>query len=631
MPFSDLPREILFEIAYHLDDAGMNALCRTNRQIYDFLNGYLYRRDLTRRECKSLFFWSKIEIRGGRVDPLAGTVQQAIAAGRHLDPIPKHYSDALECAWMMRHTGLFELLLREGINCDLDHFLSRAVFYCRADFVKLLLAVPNVDPNVMVNSQYGGKFHILAYSVLEANIDPNVMVDSQYGGKFEGIVKLLLDHPDIDPNCVSEDANGGSPLVLAVDSAMLKLLLDREGIDVNKQDAFGRTALMHQISFAGLVRQGSTEGCELLLNRDDVDLNIRDENGQTALFWACSYDNVSTIDLLLKKEGIDPNARDIDGCTPLGYACYFHGKGWRSHQAPDNYAREIDRHLDDVAKVRLLLSRPDTDPNPVDNDGVSLLSHVVLNITPLYGGLMELLLRAAGALQRCIQSFTASKTTVVPCWTSPDRFLLRAAISLERYQKLGPRQKHMLWLFLSSFSLLDLLCEPRLVVVAKDWMLPERQLREPRHEQCRILKQDHAQLKQQLHELVEVTTLPRGVTPVMTAVAPQWLVSSDTAPLSQAEGAKGREHRGRAAKDRAAKGKRGERATGRTHSGRVLAACTAGRREAAGDNPSVLHGNEAERRTHQANARQTESDTRAMLVWFLEFNTLRFETTVDNP
>src|SRR5712664_1784254 len=220
MPFSDLPREILFEIAYQLDDAGMNALCRTNRQIYDILNGYLYRRDLTRRECKSLFFWSKIE--GGRVDPQA-TVQQAIAAGRHLDPIPKHYSDALECAWMERHTGLVELLLREGINCDLDHFLSRAVFYGEADIVKLLLAVPNVDPNVMVSSEYGD-FHILAYSVSK--------------GEY-AIVKLLLDHPDTDPNCVSEDAEGRSSLALAVGSAMLKLLLDREGIDVNKQDVFG--------------------------------------------------------------------------------------------------------------------------------------------------------------------------------------------------------------------------------------------------------------------------------------------------------------------------------------------------------------------------------------------------------
>ena len=72
----------------------------------------------------------------------------------------------------------------------------------------------------------------------------------------------------------------------------------------------------------------------------------------------------------------------------------------------------------------------------------------------------------------------------------------------------------------------------------------------------------------------------------------------------EAENRGPKEGQRQSARDRAAKGKRGERATGRTHNGRVLAACTAGRREAAGDNLSVLHLNEAERRTHQANARQ---------------------------
>jgi hypothetical protein len=46
LDLSDLPSEILLEIADHLDDAAMNALCRTNRQVYDLLNGRLYRRDL---------------------------------------------------------------------------------------------------------------------------------------------------------------------------------------------------------------------------------------------------------------------------------------------------------------------------------------------------------------------------------------------------------------------------------------------------------------------------------------------------------------------------------------------------------------------------------------------------------
>src|SRR6267378_6640824 len=118
MPFSDLPMEILLEIAYQLDDAGINALCRTNRQIYDFLNGYLYRRDMTRCWpwlCRSLP-WA---VRKG--EEAQGTVQQAIAAGRHLDLIPEciyeiYHLTLLDSA-AKGHTRLVELLLNvEGVN-----------------------------------------------------------------------------------------------------------------------------------------------------------------------------------------------------------------------------------------------------------------------------------------------------------------------------------------------------------------------------------------------------------------------------------------------------------------------------------------------------------------------------------
>jgi ankyrin repeat protein len=305
------------------------------------------------------------------------TVQHTIAAGRHLDLIPEHYGLALDSAAFYGYTDLVELLLNEGTNCDQGYALETAVFYGHAAIVELLLAVPNVDPNVMF-----GIFYILAHSAFDGD---------------DAIVKLLLGHPDIDPNCVSGDADGKSALMLGSTLAVVKLLLGREDIDVNKQDTSGCTALMHYIKHARYDEGGEYEECaKLLLNRDDVDVSLTDGKGQTALFWACKYeyDNISIVDLLLKKEGIDPNARNIDGCTPLGCACYFHGVG-----RPIMHLN----HLNNVAKMRLFLSYPDTDPNPVDNDGVSLLSHVVLSVTPLYGGLMELLLRAAGVSQRCIQ------------------------------------------------------------------------------------------------------------------------------------------------------------------------------------------------------------------------------------
>jgi ankyrin repeat protein len=123
-------------------------------------------------------------------------------------------------------------------------------------------------------------------------------------------------------------------------------------------------------------------------------VNLSDRHGQTPLLFACRSADIQTIDLLLKKEGINPNARNENGCTPLTRLCSF-GVPYRDEVKTRTY-------LDDKAnKVRLLLSHPDTDPNPVYNNGVSLLS--ILNVTPLYGGQLELLLRAAGAMQWCIQ------------------------------------------------------------------------------------------------------------------------------------------------------------------------------------------------------------------------------------
>jgi ankyrin repeat protein len=371
MPFSDLPRDILLEMASQLDDAGMNALCRTNRQIYNFLNGYLYRRDigLSGRGCKSLP-WALCE--GNKAE---ATVQHAIAA--NLDPIPERvyerYHFALRDAAAEGHTRLVKQLLKvEGINPNFGHNGHSPLVFAakggRAATTKFLLATPGVDPNIMIqNPSY-----------------PRIDWDRDYTSEFLGyhglrshletITNLLMD------DIVDCDRDRTSLLMLSVTKPnIVKLLLDRKDIDVNKQDSKGCTALMCAaqcpLSNFGL------ETAKLLLDRDDIDVNLPDRDGRTALFRASCP---SMIDLLLKKEGIGVKARNFDGYSLI---CYLHFT-----QTPN-----------DVAMARLLLSHPDTDPNPVDNNGVSLLSHVILNVTPVFGWQLELLLRAAGATQRCIQ------------------------------------------------------------------------------------------------------------------------------------------------------------------------------------------------------------------------------------
>jgi ankyrin repeat protein len=102
--------------------------------------------------------------------------------------------------------------------------------------------------------------------------------------------------------------------------------------------------------------------------REDVDLTLPDIRGRTPLHWACCFD-YTLVSQLLQSNNVDPNARDISGHTPLAHA------------------------LNDVRVVDLLLRRRDTDPNPVDNKGVSVLTMAT------DCGLEEIvsLLRAAGA------------------------------------------------------------------------------------------------------------------------------------------------------------------------------------------------------------------------------------------
>ncbi|KAN0070027.1 Ankyrin repeat-containing domain protein [Elaphomyces granulatus] len=366
MPFSDLPRVIILEIADQLDDVGVNVLLRTNRQIYDLLNRYLYRRDLKRTQSRSLL-WA---VHRGTEAQATTMVQRAIVVCGHLDLIPESFHIALQASAKEGRVHLVELLLKvKGINPNFGDSsqtpLALAVRGGHVSIVELLLAAANIDPNVTVGC-FGD--HILAYS-------------TYYGHQktaYAAIVKLLLDRPDIDPNVVTADAFRRPVLTWASAPALVRLFLDRKDIDVNKQDNKGYTALWRAAC------SNNFEIAKLLLDRDDINVNLSDMGGRTPLFHACHCRHLSIVRLLLKKDGIDPNARDNDGCTPLAHACHLDCLAFGP----------LPSHL---AVVRSLLSHPDTDPNVVDNNGVRVLAYVIDNVTPRYGEKIESLLRTAGA------------------------------------------------------------------------------------------------------------------------------------------------------------------------------------------------------------------------------------------
>ena len=440
MSLSDVPREILLEIVDHLDCAGINVLARTNKQIYDFLNDRLYRRDAIKSP-----HWS---LRWGVSNGVEATVERALAAGQYLNPILDNFNQALQlavCEGHVRfvepnsfedfyeaplflaakrgHSAVFKLLLTaidSGVDIDarvkglLSDSLVCSCWKGHVSIVRQLLARDDVDINYasrrmydgftvppFTRSEFGctpltiachrGNAEIINLLVAKEGIDVNfcdiggvaplmAAVDKGFVGAVESllarddldpniidssgdhvlgyavslgqvdVVKLLLGHPKIDPNFASE--GGVTALMLAcTEPNMAKLLLDHEEIDVNRQNDEGRTALCEAAYY------GCLESAKLLLEREDTDTNISDISGKTALFWACLRCE-ELVDLLLEQDDIDANARDINGSTPLAFAL-SRGSG--------------------VAIVRSLLSHRDTDPNAVDNDGVSIFSNFINN------------------------------------------------------------------------------------------------------------------------------------------------------------------------------------------------------------------------------------------------------------
>ena len=82
---------------------------------------------------------------------------------------------------------------------------------------------------------------------------------------------------------------------------------------VRQTNEFGRT-LLHMAS-----SQGSTHLVKGILAKEGVDVNKADTSGRTPLFYAASYGHHKVVKALLRKEGIQVNkaVNDVDGYTPL--------------------------------------------------------------------------------------------------------------------------------------------------------------------------------------------------------------------------------------------------------------------------------------------------------------------------
>lgn len=223
--------------------------------------------------------------------------------------------------------------------------LMRAIEYHRPGITTTLLQAPGLDPNASDEHGRTALYHAMARGdreTVRALLDRKARTDTvTKDGKtvlhalFEPLpwrltadpanielVKLLVDRKDIDIN--RTDAKGDTVMSLAIEqdnAPLVKLLLTRPDLDVNKPMRNGSRYLHRVIGLSNL-RHGY-EMAMMLLDRPDIDVNAPYASGETVVHMGWYNVGFGEHGITLAKKILarkpDLNVRDKDGETPLMY------------------------------------------------------------------------------------------------------------------------------------------------------------------------------------------------------------------------------------------------------------------------------------------------------------------------
>ena len=198
-----------------------------------------------------------------------------------------------------------EAIVNRGNDTDIYNLLKSAIKKNKPNYVKPLFKAAKVDD-------------VSAALILACE-----------NGHIE-IVRMLLTRSDIDVN--KTDGSRFTALMYAITEGnieIVQILLTRSDIDVNMENRWGCTALVYAIL------NGHIEIVKMLLTRSDIDVNRKYSLGRTALMIASWKGRTEIVQMLLDRSDIDVNKADNDGRTALTRLIYYYGNVRR-------YARELN-------------------------------------------------------------------------------------------------------------------------------------------------------------------------------------------------------------------------------------------------------------------------------------------------
>jgi ankyrin repeat protein len=186
-------------------------------------------------------------------------------------------------------------------------------------------------------------------AILKLGIDVNAE-----DKKGKTVLAYALEKNLLDMACVLLEANGRTDdiellnrsLIYAVSvrhNDAVALLRQVEGININAQDAQGKTALMHAVA------KGHAVMVDKLLGDERINVNAPDAQGKTALMHAVANSNADMVKKLLDDKRIEVNAKDAQSKTAFDLLNFASAK-------KDAAARESNRESN-IAVLELFLQK----------------------------------------------------------------------------------------------------------------------------------------------------------------------------------------------------------------------------------------------------------------------------------